>query len=192
MQDKFRREIANIPAEQSQRVSQNLFHWHEECLRVEEQHFQHLLWSVNCNFFIPNIIRQQVHWFISKIHICLAAGSALAAMNHSTMNRSTKVSTFLSYIVEPDQLSWYSNWLHAGRQRSKSSCPSRVTNFLFTTSFKLALGPTQPHIQWVPELVPRAQSGRGLKLTTHLQLVSRSRKCRSIHPLPHMASWRSA
>jgi hypothetical protein len=33
---------------------------------------------------------------------------------------------------------------------------------------------------------------RGVKLTTHLQLVPRSRKCGSIPPLPHMPSWRSA
>jgi hypothetical protein len=31
-----------------------------------------------------------------------------------------------------------------------------------------------------------------MKLTTHLQLVPRSRKYGSIHPLPHMPSWRSA
>jgi hypothetical protein len=31
-------------------------------------------------------------------------------------------------------------------------------------------------------------SGRGVKLTTHLQLVPRSRK----HPLPHTPSWRNA
>jgi hypothetical protein len=28
-------------------------------------------------------------------------------------------------------------------------------------------------------------------LQTHFQLVQRSRKCRSIHPLPHTPSWRS-
>jgi hypothetical protein len=33
-------------------------------------------------------------------------------------------------------------------------------------------------------LFPRGLSGQGVKLTTHLQLVSRSRKCGSIHPLP--------
>jgi hypothetical protein len=37
------REIASIPAEQLQRVNQNLFHWCEECLDVEVQHFQYLL-----------------------------------------------------------------------------------------------------------------------------------------------------
>jgi hypothetical protein len=35
--------IANIPAEQLQRVNQSLFRWCEERLLVEEQHFQHLL-----------------------------------------------------------------------------------------------------------------------------------------------------
>jgi hypothetical protein len=32
----------------------------------------------------------------------------------------------------------------------------------------------------------------GVKLTTHLQLVPRSRKRASIHPLPHKPSWHSA
>jgi hypothetical protein len=32
----------------------------------------------------------------------------------------------------------------------------------------------------------------GVKLTTHLQLMPRSRKRGSIHPLPHTPSWRSA
>jgi hypothetical protein len=41
-------------------------------------------------------------------------------------------------------------------------------------------------------LFPRGQSGRGVKLTTRLQLVPRSSKCGSIHPLPHTPSWRSA
>jgi hypothetical protein len=34
-------------------------------------------------------------------------------------------------------------------------------------------------------LFPRGWSGRDVKLTTHLQLVLRSRKCGSIHPLPY-------
>jgi hypothetical protein len=36
------REIANIPAEQLQRVYQNFFRRCEECLHVEGQHFQDL------------------------------------------------------------------------------------------------------------------------------------------------------
>jgi hypothetical protein len=38
----------------------------------------------------------------------------------------------------------------------------------------------------------RGQSGRGVKLTTHLQLMPTSRQCGSTHPLPHTPSWRSA
>jgi hypothetical protein len=37
------REIANIPAEQVQRVNQNLFRWCKECQHIQGQHFQHLL-----------------------------------------------------------------------------------------------------------------------------------------------------
>jgi hypothetical protein len=43
LKENIRREIANIPAEQLQKVNQNLFHLCDECLRVEGQHFQHLL-----------------------------------------------------------------------------------------------------------------------------------------------------
>jgi hypothetical protein len=32
---------------------------------------------------------------------------------------------------------------------------------------------------------------RGVKLTTHFQLMASSRKCGSIRPLPHTSSWRS-
>jgi hypothetical protein len=37
------KEIANIPAEQLERVNRNLFHRCEECLRAEGERFQHLL-----------------------------------------------------------------------------------------------------------------------------------------------------
>jgi hypothetical protein len=41
-------------------------------------------------------------------------------------------------------------------------------------------------------LFPRNYSGRGMRLTTHLQLVSRSRIRGATHLLPHTSSWRSA
>jgi hypothetical protein len=67
-----------------------------------------------------------------------------------------------------------------------------VKNFRFSISLKPALGQNQPPIQWIVELLPRGYSGRVVTLTTRLQLVPRSGKRGSIHPLRHTSSWRSA
>jgi hypothetical protein len=40
--------------------------------------------------------------------------------------------------------------------------------------------------------LPRGQSGRGVKMTTHLQLVPRSGKRGSIHQLTHTLAWCTA
>jgi hypothetical protein len=47
-------------------------------------------------------------------------------------------------------------------------------SFLFTTTSRPALGPTQPPIQGVTRAVSLGFSGRGVKLTTHLHLLPRS------------------
>jgi hypothetical protein len=51
---------------------------------------------------------------------------------------------------EPGQRSRYSDWLRAGRRRGRSSSPGGGKNFHFSMSSRPTLGPTQPHIQWVP------------------------------------------
>jgi hypothetical protein len=51
-------------------------------------------------------------------------------------------------VKEPGELSRYSDWLLAGRRRNLSSSPDRVKNFHFSLSSRLALGSTQPPIQW--------------------------------------------
>jgi hypothetical protein len=43
IKENIRSEIANVPAEQLQRVNQNLFRRCEECLHVEGQRSQHLI-----------------------------------------------------------------------------------------------------------------------------------------------------
>jgi hypothetical protein len=77
-----------------------------------------------------------------------------------------------------------SDWLWAGWLRGWSLSPDRVKNFHFSMLSRLALGSTQPLVQ--EALSP------GVKLTTHLQLVPRSRKHGFVYPLPHMPSWGSA
>jgi hypothetical protein len=62
--------------------------------------------------------------------------------------------------------------------------------FLFTTTSILALESTQPSIQWVLgafSLGIKCLGGGGVKLTTHLRLVPRSRMHGTIHPLPFYA-----
>jgi hypothetical protein len=63
---------------------------------------------------------------------------------------------------------WYSDWLRAGWPGFDSR--QRQESFLYSTASKLTLGPTQLHIQWVPGFL-----SPGVKLTTHLHLLPRSR-----------------
>jgi hypothetical protein len=85
----------------------------------------------------------------------------------------------------------YSDWLQTGRLRVRSSCPGRGKIFLLSTSSRSLLWPTQSPIQLVPEaLSPGVKWLR--REDDHSQLVSRSRKHGSIHPLPRTSSWHSA
>jgi hypothetical protein len=49
-------------------------------------------------------------------------------------------------------------WLRAGGLRGQSSSPGRAKNFLFSTSSRPALGPTQLPIQWVRGLLPQGKA----------------------------------
>jgi hypothetical protein len=73
----------------------------------------------------------------------------------------------------------YSDWIWAGRREVGVRVP--VKNVPFTTSFRPALQSIQPP----NPSFPREQSVLGVKLTTHLQLESKSIKCESRHPLFH-------
>jgi hypothetical protein len=47
--------------------------------------------------------------------------------------------------------------------------------FLFATASRMSIVPTQPPIQWVAGAFSLGQSDGGVKLTTHLHLVPRSK-----------------
>jgi hypothetical protein len=65
-------------------------------------------------------------------------------------------------LIFKGQRSRYRDWLQAGQPMGGISSPGRVKNFLFSTSSRLALGPTQPTIQWAPGALSLGvkQSGR--------------------------------
>jgi hypothetical protein len=52
----------------------------------------------------------------------------------------------------------------------RSSSPSRVNNFHFSISSRLALGPTQPPIQWVQgDLSPGRETDRSPRTSTEVE-----------------------
>jgi hypothetical protein len=78
----------------------------------------------------------------------------------------------------PSMRSRYSDWLRAGRPRG---------NYLFSTSSRLALGPTQHHIQRIPGV---KRPGREADYSS--PTIAEVKKMSILHPLRHMPSWRSA
>jgi hypothetical protein len=80
-----------------------------------------------------------------------------------------------------------------GRSRFDPQQGHRI--FLLAPASRPALGPTQPHIQWVPGVLsPGVKRGRGVTLTTHPHLVPRLRMSRSYtsSPPPHVPPRRVA
>jgi hypothetical protein len=89
---------------------------------------------------------------------------------------------------EPVWRSRFSDWLQAGRPTGQSSNPGSVKIFIFSTSSKLVLGPTQPPIQWLPISLRVKRPGPG---ADHSPPTSAEVKNGGTIPLPHMPSWHS-
>jgi hypothetical protein len=72
----------------------------------------------------------------------------------------------------------YSVWLQAGRLGFGPRQGQII--FLLAPASRLALGPNQPPIEWVPGVLsPGVKRGRGVTLTTHPHLVPRLSMSRS-------------
>jgi hypothetical protein len=86
----------------------------------------------------------------------------------------------------------YSSWLRAGRPRGRSSSPGRFKNFLFSTSSRSALGPTQPPIQWVPRALFPGIKRLGREADHSPPASAEVKKMWIYTSTPPYASWRSA
>jgi len=61
--------------------------------------------------------------------------------------------------------------------------------FISAPASRLALGPIQPPIQWVPGFLSPGLSDWSMKLITHFHLVLRVRMSGTIPPHTHKSSW---
>jgi hypothetical protein len=64
------------------------------------------------------------------------------------------------------------------------SIPGRCKSFLFFTAFRLALGPTQPPIQWVPEALSPGANWLGHEADHSRPSNSEVKNVGAIPPLP--------
>jgi hypothetical protein len=104
--------------------------------------------------------------------VCLCM-SHLGRWRSSSFLFYTNHSLYYKKWEEPEQLSRYSNWLWAGRPRSRSLSPGRIKNLLFSKSSRPALGPIQPTIKWVPRAFSMRVKRPGRE-ADHSKLVPRS------------------
>jgi hypothetical protein len=96
--------------------------------------------------FIIFVIIITLHFVLSLL-VCLPLISQVMTMLGVPAARS-----YSGYVLAVSQ---DSDWLRTGRTMHRGSSPGRVKNFLFSTSSRPALRPTQPPIQCVPGFLPR-------------------------------------
>jgi hypothetical protein len=102
---------------------------------------------------------------VKRIHAVIKPESSLQNPQKPVTRLDPELSEFSTHIHSPRTLSFnltlyshgqcsrYSDWLRAGRLRGRSSSPGKDKSFLFSTSSRLILGPTQPSIQRVPRVL---------------------------------------
>jgi hypothetical protein len=128
-------------------------------------------WSLVCSFNVPwwKVQRYKVLWLSSleNNYCSLIKSSGGFCFEHvNAGSRDSVVGIATGY----------------GLDNQEVGVRVQVGSRILCTSARPALGSTQPPIQWV------SSSGLCVNLTIHLQLVPRSEKCGSIHPLLHTPS----
>jgi hypothetical protein len=138
--------------------------------------------TVKYNFVKPEVLKDSVIYLLSPLNASLIYRSNLAPLWKFTFCVTTREHKRLKL---PSLRHWYKEQVTVFALTSitniTTTCwgmfDSRQWKFIFflSTASRPALEPAQPLIQWLPGVPCPAKSGRGVKLTTHLYLLSRSR-----------------
>jgi hypothetical protein len=121
-------------------------------------HFSQPAWSNRTETFIITSVRAGS--FCMRVRYGL---HTLQKEYYKCLEHNAFRSILLIFGPNKDGLSRNSDWLRAGRPRSRSLSPGRV-NFLFSTSSRPALGSTQPPSQWVPGAISQVVKRPGRKV----------------------------
>jgi hypothetical protein len=128
-----------------------------------------------------------------KLYILETRNETFWLMNPKNIQDSKRKNIFIYFITGAGVAQSYRDWLRAGRPRGRSSSPGRVKYFLFSTSSRQALRPTQPPIRWIPGgggLSPGVKRPR--RETDHSYPSSAEVKKMWIYiSTPNTPSWRS-
>jgi hypothetical protein len=123
------------------------------------QYLYQVVSKISEDSFITYDIPRLCHWFKMSwgtLDVTPTKYLTRKCLTHDTFSPSPgttdylkpwqlQLSVFLpiTHKRKPGWRSRYSDWLRAGRPRGLSSNPGRVKNFLFSTSSRPVLGPTQ-------------------------------------------------
>jgi hypothetical protein len=131
---------------------------------------------------------------------------AMAVSSRSTIDRETHIHLFLVYAYKEKSNSIIT-FLEFAVTKSRDSVIGIAIGYglddwrvgvRVPVGSRMFSSPCRPHWLWSPlsllsngyrRLFPRRLSGRDVKLTTHLQIVPKSKKCGSIHPSYAFMAW---
>jgi hypothetical protein len=95
------------------------------------------------------------------LECCWLTNCSIARISHSYHTFYIPLPSHHPWFNHPNNIKCKEPGSVVGISRGRSSSPGRVKNFLFSTSSRHALGPTQPPIQWVPVFFPPGVKWQG-------------------------------
>jgi hypothetical protein len=134
-----------------------------------------------CNLHVLNSIPEYTHFNPDD-------GGSMILSNHYSYSRSL--------ILTPTLFVMSTDWATVADWIGLATCTDWTAGVPLPEGAIFFFSPLRPDLLWGPpnilSFVPSQELiGRGVKLSTHLQLVSGARICGFTPPLPHTSSWRS-